>query len=185
MNITTYAEEARSTAIYTNQFIYPALGLSGEIGELIDKLTAGVHHKDEIIKEASDVLWYVVNICADAHLSFIDLADSINGGVPVNNFTELGVQMIASDDKRSTLIKLPIYSGRITEIAKKTIRDSGGQLPAEKKPMIAESLAEVLRCLFEISNSWSINLDDVAQANIDKLFSRRDRGVLQGSGDNR
>ncbi len=30
-----------------------------------------------------------------------------------------------------------------------------------------------------------LNLGEVAQENLDKLFSRKERGVLQGSGDDR
>ena len=187
MNLSEYCEKARSTAIYSGPVYYPTLGLCGESGELIDKLTeTGVHHsKDEITKEMGDVLWYVVNDAADAGLSFLDVCSTLTGGQRADNFTELGAQMKTSDDRRVPTIKLPIYAGRVAEVAKKQIRDSGGTLPAEKKQIIADSLPEVLRCLFEIAAQWSINLDDVAQVNIDKLFSRKERGQLQGSGDNR
>lgn len=187
MNITKYFEQARSTAIYTTPFSYPALGLAGESGELIDKLTeTGVHHsKESVAKEMGDVLWYVVNTCADAALPFADLIGTLTGGVRADNFTELGAQLRNSEDRRVPTVKLPVYAGQVAEVAKKTLRDSGGNLPQEKRPIVASALVEILYCLFEIGNQWSINMDDVAQGNIDKLFDRKERGALQGSGDDR
>lgn len=184
MNISDYVEKARSTAIYPKEasFYYPALGLAGEIGELIEKLTRLPKDvpvfKEAVTKEAGDLLWYVVNTAADARIPALDFT------LRANNFTELGV-LLFSKDHRSPLIKLPIYAGWIAEIAKKMLRDSNGELTSEKQDVVHNSLAEITRCLFQITKEWSINMDDVAQANIDKLFSRKERGVLQGEGDNR
>ncbi len=187
MYITTYCEKARSTAEYSAPFIYPTHGLAGEIGELLDKLTDTdvFVDKDSIVKEMGDVLWYIVNIAADVEVNFNDVALSISLKPQVGDFTELGAQMKQSNDLRPALVKLPIYSGRINEIAKKIIRDNDGTFRIDQRLVVAETLAELLICLFKIGSSWCINLDDVAQVNIDKLSSRKERGVIQGSGDNR
>lgn len=191
MKLTEYVEKSRSVAMYHDKspfanFTYPALGLAGEIGETIDKLTSVSVPKNEVIKELGDILWYTVNTPIDAGLDFLDLVDIMTDSVlPVTTFTELGNKLAYGNDARSSLIRLPIYVGRITEIAKKMIRDSSGNLPPEKLPIVKDSICQILLCLFDICYQWSINMDDVAQANIDKLFSRRDRGVLSGSGDNR
>ena len=121
-----------------------------------------------------------------ADLDFLDLVDIMTDSVlPVTTFTEFGNKMAYGNDARSSLIRLPLYVGRIAEIAKKMIRDSSGVFPPEKLPVVKNSICQILLFLFNICIQWSINMDDVAQANIDKLFSRRDRGVLSGSGDNR
>ena len=190
MKITTYMEKSRSLAMYHDKspfanFTYPALGLAGEVGETIDKLTLVSTPKHEIIKELGDVLWYTTNTPIDAGLDFLDLVNIMTGMLPVATFTELGNKLAYGNDARSSLIRLPIYVGRIAEIAKKMIRDNSGVLPPEKLPVVKDSTCQILLCLFDICTQWSINMDDVAQANIDKLFSRRDRGVLSGSGDNR
>lgn len=191
MKITTYMEQSRSVAMYHDKsplanFTYPALGLAGEVGETIDKLTLVSITKNEIIKEIGNVLWYAVNISIDAGLDFIDLVDIMTDSVrPIDTFTELGNKLAYGNDARSSLIRLPIYVGRIAEIAKKMIRDSAGELPSEKIPVVKDSICQILLCLFDICSQWSINMDDVAQTNIDKLFSHRDWGVLSGSGDNR
>jgi len=55
----------------------------------------------------------------------------------------------------------------------------------EKKTEIGKELGDVLWYISQLATELGVDLDDVAQGNIDKLYSRMDRGVLQGSGDNR
>lgn len=193
MKISEYVKQARSTAIYPDgaKFFYPTMGLVGEIGETIDKLTR-LHvpsNKAEITKELGDILWYFVNVVEDAKLpcGIVDILWDVTDqrGSPTKSFTQLSTQLITAEDTRSVFIRLLVYAGRIAEIAKKTIRDTDGVIPTNKYSELRHSLGEILLCLFDICAQWSINMDDVAQANIDKLFQRRDRGVLGGSGDNR
>lgn len=193
MKISEYIEQARSVAIYPDgaRFFYPTLGLVGEIGETVDKLTK-LHvpsNKAEITKELGDCLWYLVNVIKDAYFpcSIVDILGDVTDqrGSTADSFTQLGTKLIAAEDTRSVFIRLLVYVGSLAEVAKKTIRDTDGVIPTNKYSELRNSLGQVLLCLFDICAQWSINMDDVAQANIDKLFSRRDRGVLSGSGDNR
>lgn len=184
MNIGTYVEKARSTAIYDGPVNYPAHGLAGEVGELVDKMTS-MTFKNEVKQEAGDVLWYIVNTAIDASLSFHDICSALTGGLRVDNFTELVHQIKTREDTRSTLVKMPIYVGRVNEVAKKMIRDNGGVFQKDKKTLVFEALVELMACLVEVSRTFHLNLDDIAKANINKLLSRKARGVIQGSGDNR
>ena len=71
MDLNRYQTAALQTAVYPNQganFAYPALGLSGEAGEVADKLKKVIRDndgvltdtvKDAVAKELGDVLWYV------------------------------------------------------------------------------------------------------------------------------
>lgn len=68
---------------------------------------------------------------------------------------------------------------------KKLIRDSGGIVTNDHKVAIKKELGDQLWYIAQTAREFGLDLSDVAQANIDKLFSRKDRGVLQGSGDNR
>jgi NTP pyrophosphatase (non-canonical NTP hydrolase) len=193
MKIADYVQQARSTAIYHEKsplanFTYPALGLAGEIGEAIDKIEPiplyAAATKLDIIEELGDVLWYVVNVPLDADFVFDDIVHSLVGQ-RVDDFVELGLMLKLSEDTRPAILKLPIYAGRIAEIAKKMIRDSSGVIPTEKLHVIGDSIGEIIVCLYEICQRLGIDMNDVAQTNIDKLFSRKSRGCLQGSGDKR
>lgn len=71
MQANEYQDRALETAIYPNRganFVYPALGLVGESGEVADKLKKVIRDNDGILtdsvrdavaKELGDVCWYI------------------------------------------------------------------------------------------------------------------------------
>ena len=71
MQANDYQTGALKTAIYPNMgsnFVYPALGLVGEAGEVADKLKKVIRDNDGVLtdpvrdavaKELSDVCWYI------------------------------------------------------------------------------------------------------------------------------
>jgi NTP pyrophosphatase (non-canonical NTP hydrolase) len=77
-------------------------------------------------------------------------------------------------------------AGEIAEKVKKWIRDEGGQVMAEdRRDAILKELGDPLWYIAAIADDLGYTLQDVVDANVNKLTSRRDRGVLGGSGDNR
>lgn len=76
-------------------------------------------------------------------------------------------------------------SGEVLEKTKKFFRDARGEPSEEYKQAIAKELGDVLWYLSHTAKKWDIKLEDIAQQNLDKLGSRKDRGVIHGSGDNR
>ena len=76
-------------------------------------------------------------------------------------------------------------SGEVLGKFKKLLRDKKGVLTDEDKKEIAKELGDILWYVNSVSHLLGYSLDEVAQMNIDKLASRKDRGVLEGSGDNR
>ena len=76
-------------------------------------------------------------------------------------------------------------SGEVAGKFKKLIRDKNGTLTEEDKKEILKELGDVLWYVNSVTTLLGSNLADVAQNNLDKLASRKDRGVLSGSGDNR
>ena len=76
-------------------------------------------------------------------------------------------------------------TGEVCEKIKKVYRDNNGVFTDEKRIEITKEIGDVLWYLASICNDLSISLDDAANMNIAKLASRKERGVLSGSGDNR
>ena len=76
-------------------------------------------------------------------------------------------------------------SGEVLGKFKKLLRDKEGVLSDEDKKGIAKELGDILWYVNSVAALLGYSLDEVAQMNIDKLASRKDRGVLHGSGDNR
>ena len=55
----------------------------------------------------------------------------------------------------------------------------------EHKMGIAKELGDVMWYLAAVADDLEMNLDAIAQANLDKLAARQQAGKLRGSGDNR
>jgi len=84
-----------------------------------------------------------------------------------------------------TLLGLTNEAGEVAGKYKKVLRDSGGLLSYEKRQAILDEAGDVLWYLSGLVGELGGALEDVAQGNLDKLNSRKARGVLGGSGDNR
>ncbi len=88
MTFDEYQEQSKGTAQYSDflpPWVYLALGLAGESGEVIDKLKKIARNKDgkfdaedklEIKKELGDVLWYISQLCQELGLSLDDVAQT-------------------------------------------------------------------------------------------------------------
>lgn len=85
----------------------------------------------------------------------------------------------------SKVLGLAGESGEVAEKFKKILRDKNGVLSEEDKAEIAKELGDVLWYVAVLAHYMSLSLQDVADVNIAKLKSRKDRGVQRGSGDNR
>jgi len=87
MNFTEYQEKAKKTALYPREYsvIYPALGLGGEAGEVLEKIKKWIRdegagemsedRKELLKKEIGDVLWYVAAISSDLGLDMGEIAE--------------------------------------------------------------------------------------------------------------
>lgn len=76
-------------------------------------------------------------------------------------------------------------AGEIAEKLKKIIRDSGGELSPESRKALSKELGDVLWYVAACCDELGLRMDSVASDNIAKLASRKERGQLSGSGDNR
>src|SRR3990167_9297743 len=86
MTFNEYQRESRRTALYPAKgygLTYPVLGLVGESGEVAEKMKKILRdhdvqindgHKQEIIKELGDVLWYLAQIAADLDFDLEEVA---------------------------------------------------------------------------------------------------------------
>ena len=71
-------------------------------------------------------------------------------------------------------------TGEIAEKVKKQVRDNN-----VNRHEVAKELGDVLWYLANLANDIGYNLDEIANINIEKLTSRKERNKIQGSGDNR
>lgn len=76
-------------------------------------------------------------------------------------------------------------SGEVAGKFKKLIRDKGGAMTTEAKEEIIKELGDVLWYVNSVASLLDSSLEEVAVKNLDKVLSRKERGVISGSGDNR
>ena len=87
INLDDYQAKTRLTAVYPPiagaKFLYPVLGLSGEAGELTNKVKIvfrdhngqmNAEQREQILHELGDVLWYVSRIADDLEISLSEVA---------------------------------------------------------------------------------------------------------------
>lgn len=166
MSITTMAEyQARTadTAIYpgagTSEGItYVTLGLLGELSELL------ANPGDR--GESGDVLWYLAQAytCLDSHMPSPGTSPADTGNLVL------------------TLVSAFIPAGRLAEHTKKAIRDNAGVITEARRLSMLAELGSIATQLYRYIGDTTLS---TAQANLDKLASRKVRGVLSGEGDQR
>lgn len=76
-------------------------------------------------------------------------------------------------------------AGEVAEKIKKVIRDNDVDFSKLNLDDVKKELGDVLWYIATLSNVLGLELEDVASTNLEKLFSRKTRGVQHGSGDNR
>ena len=87
MKFSDYQAGAAKTAVYPGRgegnWIYPALGLAGESGEICEKIKKAIRddggkmteeRRTLLAKELGDVLWYVSTMCSELKLDLDEVA---------------------------------------------------------------------------------------------------------------
>ena len=76
-------------------------------------------------------------------------------------------------------------AGEVAGKVKKIFRDKGGAIGDAEREALKHELGDVLWYLTQICTELGLSLEEVAAANIEKLFSRLERGQIRGEGDDR
>lgn len=174
MNYKEYEKRCNDTKLYADEVAMPyvVLGLCGEIGELYEKIEQ--EEREELgRKEVGDCLWYLAMIRCELGLSVLEDWPPID------------------DDSEVTPFALPKFVGQIAEQTKKFLRDDWkvgekNVMPEKRKVVIEAAWIEIAKCLAIISRDFfNSSIEQIAGENIAKLASRKERHVIQGSGDER
>lgn len=84
-----------------------------------------------------------------------------------------------------TMLGLTEEAGEAAGKVKKMLRDNGGLMDEETQDLLIKELGDTLWYIACAAREIDMDLSGIAQANVDKLASRRERGTLRGSGDER
>ena len=84
-----------------------------------------------------------------------------------------------------TTLGLASEAGEVAGIWKKCLRDRNGVPDKQDIEKITKELGDVLWYCATVAKEFGLDLSSVAEENVKKLASRKERGVLRGSGDDR
>lgn len=164
MNWREYQTNAITTATHDTKekaltcFLF---GLLGEWSELEDKINSG--SKDDLIKkELGDYVWYLANY---AH--------------------RMGITVIKPE-----YISFSVYEpwkviAEFQEKNKKWYRDKNWELDEADMQTVHKYMSLLYGFFLEMCKARAYNPSDIFAMNIEKLFDRKKRGVISGSGDER
>jgi NTP pyrophosphatase (non-canonical NTP hydrolase) len=76
-------------------------------------------------------------------------------------------------------------AGEVVEKWKKLVAYRDGKITPEDVQELGKELADVVWYIAVMAHSLGLSFDDIMQQNLDKLASRKARGVQKGAGDNR
>lgn len=172
--LSDYQKLAITTATYPKKYkiIYPTFEL---IDETIEFKNA--HGRNNQIKELGDCFWPYANLTNELKFDIDGLyedAIDVLKDVIFENTNEAIDSMIEASAK---------VCGRV----KKWLRDEDTkELPSDDKMIEIEfQLINFLAAMIYICGEFQVPWQEVAQINIDKLFDRKKRNKLSGSGDHR
>lgn len=166
MTFKEYILEAKKTLSFENdqKLIYCCTtGLLGEYGEYVQHFLS-LSKSELIIKELGDVFWYLAV-----------LSDYLN--LTLNQNPK---DVIASDKLTGFIL---IY--QIQETLKKSVRDYNQIITLDNKEALNILFSRLYSFLILESSHYDVTLDEVWTKNIQKLASRKQRGKIQGKGDDR
>jgi len=166
MTFDEYQKRAAEFAVYPKdrEREYLALGLISEVGELAGKVKKeirdGVHLTEAILGELGDCAWYAAMNCTSCGF---EMQSFLNGFKPHEYDGMTAVEII------------PIFAHGASGFASSMRADM----------MRTVGMSSVITGLALLALRYSTTLEAVCEANIAKLTDRKERGKLQGSGDNR
>lgn len=101
-----------------------------------------------------------------------------------NEYGEFVKGMKVYPEKHAIVYPALGLSGESGEIAEKVKKWLRGDKELDKGALLKE-LGDPLWYITSLADDLGFTLQDVVDANVEKLTSRKDRGVLKGSGDDR
>lgn len=88
-------------------------------------------------------------------------------------------------DEAYALFGLVGEVGELCSFVAKSIRDNPDNTPDDVQAYVKKELGDILWMISAIAADNGLLMSEVAEANIKKLNSRKERGVITGSGDDR
>jgi len=100
-------------------------------------------------------------------------------------WSDQGKQVTVFLDEMYLLPALAGEVGELLSIYAKATRDNQGNIEEEDMEKISKELGDILFMVNQLARGNNETLESIARKNANKLLSRKERGTIKGSGDNR
>ncbi len=185
LTLKKYQDQASLTDCGPQDFMFPMLGLIGEVGSLFSEIkkqqrnTASyVGYTDNVCEELGDVLWYLTAVSSRAQLPISDIAYAAKQGhfdcsakAPINfSFIELQNQPPLFSPEptpkfEKTLLRL---SGAVGSL----VSDYQDRKLEDDQTAVSRHLIKILCVLIQAADEAGITLDQAAKHNVQKILDR-------------
>lgn len=188
-----YQAKALTTALPNAlklDYLVPGIGgESGEVQEVLNQSYPTAHaYRQALISELGDVYWFAAliahnrgwtleEVVLDAEYEdLVDYQDAVNT-VSANDFGAWNPVSLAFD--------LGTHVGNLQSAYAKAVRDDDGVFTDERLAKFRIALSNTFFYVALLARTIDADIATLTEKNIAKLFDRKDRGVLGGSGNNR
>ena len=192
MNLYEYQKLARGTALpgaLSLDYLIP--GLAGEVGEAVEAATQSepISLKEELASELADINWFFAMICNVLRWDFFEVAFWGNKEATLESNQLLIDEYFESHGEELSiqehLDNLQVCVGNVCSAWAKSVRDNKRIISPEKADQIKENMADAFWVNGLLAHKTGNTVEDLLKKNIEKLYGRKERGVLGGSGNNR
>ena len=189
-----YRETAEKTAVYPGfasmtGLTYVSLGLHGESGELCDQVKKVIRddrntfvpeRHAKLCAELGDVLWYWASAARELG---VECGALINRDYAPREAIQLPPGMGTPSATSFAALALVKHVAKFTDPVLDALGD--GQARPQDREALIRRLGAIYHCARSVALTLDVDIRDIAIGNLCKLLSRRDRGTIHGSGDNR
>lgn len=112
------------------------------------------------------------------------LGEAAKSSHTFNSYQEFVNSMKAYPEKNAIMYPTLGMMGEAGEVAEKVKKWLRGDRELDKAELVKE-IGDVCWYIASLADDLGYTLQDVINANVDKLVSRKERGVVKGDGDNR
>lgn len=165
---------------------YPLISFNGGARKSTDP-EVSLPPSDGCLKQLQDIL--LGNVVGGGSMDLV--WDEVPSGLGFNEYQEkaasTAIYKEGNEGRELFYVALGLAgeAGEFAGEVSKLIRDDKGKLTEDRKNKLISEAGDIFWFLAQTCTELGITMQEVAQANLDKLASRKERGVLNGSGGTR
>jgi hypothetical protein len=189
-----YAEKIVTTAIYPGQgsitgLNYISLGLAGEAGEFCDQVKKVLRddgnvltltRQEKLWSELGDVLWYMGGAARELRVALSECLMAPPPEWVARGLVGMGTPTALSLAAKRLLRGVSLFGQHVDAVIER-----GGVMNEEDHTILRKHVTAIYYAANLCAQETGRDIRQIGADNVDKLLSRKERGVLSGDGSKR